>query len=69
MHLLVKTLKLVKVIVISPSLSGTFSIPYITSDLYTDEIAGYVAVAPVIHSDYKEESFKKLSKVSRFKWL
>ncbi|KAF6026135.1 ABHD14A [Bugula neritina] len=41
-------------------MSGTFSVPYVTCGRYDDEIVGYIPVAPVIHSSYSEDNFKKL---------
>lgn len=59
-HKLIETLELKKVVIVSPSMSGTFSVPYVTCGRYDDEIVGYIPVAPVIHSSYSEDNFKKL---------
>ena len=42
---LVKSLALKKFILVSPSMSGTFSVPFV--EKFSSDVAGYVPVAPI----------------------
>jgi len=50
-------LKLEQTILVSPSMSGTFSIPFLLQ--HPERLHGYVPVAPVIPSEYGDGDFKK----------
>ena len=53
---LIDALDLTKPVVISPSFSGSYSIPYLI--MHPDKLGGYIPVAPVIPLSYKAEAFK-----------
>jgi len=63
LHNIVVALHLSKVVVVSPSMSGTYSVPYVLNAEYRSEIAGYIPVAPVISPAYSAEDFGALNKV------
>jgi abhydrolase domain-containing protein 14 len=53
LRVLLDLLKIEKPVVISPSMSGRFSLPLVTEE--PDRVAGFVAVAPVSISSYRNE--------------
>ena len=55
---LVAALHLEKPVIVSPSMSGWFSIPYLMQ--HPEQIRGFVPVAPVIDAKWKKEDFAKL---------
>ncbi|XP_053381466.1 protein ABHD14A-like isoform X2 [Mercenaria mercenaria] len=54
----IHTLKLDKPVIVSPSMSGGFFLPYMFKD--PENIRGFVPVAPVGTNKYKPEEYKKL---------
>nr|XP_002128863.1 protein ABHD14B [Ciona intestinalis] len=54
---LIKTLGIEKPVVISPSMSGRYSIPHFI--LHPNELSGYVPIAPVMDSTFSDQDFKK----------
>ncbi|XP_067944994.1 uncharacterized protein [Watersipora subatra] len=62
-HQLVQGLELGKFVLISPSKSGEFSIPYIMKAEYNKELKAFVSIAPSIDVKYTEEDFAKLEDV------
>lgn len=55
---IVKKLNLENLVIVSPSMSGTFSIPFILK--HPDLVKGFVPVAPVING-YHEKDFENLN--------
>ncbi|XP_053381475.1 putative protein-lysine deacylase ABHD14B isoform X2 [Mercenaria mercenaria] len=54
----IDTLKLNKPVIVSPSMSGGFSLPYLFK--YPGSVRGFVPVAPVGTGDFTPEDYKKL---------
>ncbi len=58
---LINTLHLKNLVIISPSMSGRFSLPYIFQlDESQKLIKGFVAIAPVGTEKYKTENYQKI---------
>ncbi|XP_061189200.1 putative protein-lysine deacylase ABHD14B [Saccostrea echinata] len=59
---LISTLKLTAPVIVSPSMSGGYSLPYLFKDPSTVQkrSRGFVPVAPVHTEDYKAEEYKSL---------
>ncbi len=57
----VKTLNLNRPVIVSPSMSGGFSLPYLFDDPATalDKSRGFIPVAPVETGKYLEAYYKK----------
>ena len=53
LRVLLELLKIEKPVVVSPSMSGRYSLPLVTET--PDKVAGFVAVAPVAIGDYRDE--------------
>ena len=47
-----------KLILVSPSMSGRFSIPFILNS--PENVAGYIPVAPITVFDYSKEKFSSI---------
>ena len=66
---LINTLRLSNFVIISPSMSGRFALPYvIQSDAKTQTLRGFVPIAPVDSesftvADYKHVTVRKLSTI------
>ena len=61
-------LGLVKPVIVSPSMSGSFSLPYLfTEPLATiqERISGFVPVAPVHTSDFDVKKYEQLKVFTR----
>ena len=54
---LINTLGVEKPVIVSPSMSGKFSIPYILN--YPNKVSGYIPISPVIDSKYSDKDFEK----------
>ena len=55
---LIETLDIERPVIISPSLSGRYSVPFLLQH-GKNKLSGYIPVAPVIDSKYSAEDFKK----------
>ena len=56
----IEALDISSVVVVSPSASGQYAIPYLMESRNHDKIAGYIPVAPVIEKEYTVDMFKDL---------
>lgn len=56
---IIETLDLSKPIIISPSMSGKYSIPYVIK--YSSKVSGFVPIAPVIDPKYSSQIFEQLN--------
>ena len=56
----IEALDISSVVIVSPSASGQYAIPYIMESRNDDKIAGYIPVAPVIEKEYTVDMFKDL---------
>ncbi len=52
LRVVLELLKIEKPVVVSPSMSGRYSLPLVTET--PDKVAGFVAVAPVAIKEYKD---------------
>ena len=55
---LIESLRLKKPVLVSPSMSGSFSLPFVMSN--PNELMAYVPVAPVGTGDYTPEQYQKI---------
>ena len=53
LRVLLELLKIEKPVVVSPSMSGRYSLPLVTEN--PEKVSGFVAVAPVAIGDYRDE--------------
>ncbi len=56
---LVQNLHLRKPVLISPSMSGTFSLPFLME--HPDELSAYVPIAPVGTNRFDKEDYEKIT--------
>lgn len=56
----IKRLQLQRPVLVSPSISGTFSLPFLFTSRYAKQLRGFVAVAPVATDKFETSAFQTL---------
>ena len=64
---LINALKLEKPVIISPSMSGSYSLPFLINEPeeWADRSKGFVPVAPIFTDKFTEDQYKKCQVVCK----
>ena len=70
LHDFMKAINMDRPVIVSPSMSGSFALPYLLSEplTSTDRARGYIPVAPITTENYTDEQYRQCT-VSRSHFL
>lgn len=57
---LIKKLELERPVIVAPSMSGSYALPFVMNETYKEEVRGFVPIAPGAVAKYSDEDLKGL---------
>lgn len=58
---LIKKLELERPVVVAPSMSGSYALPFVMNEIYKEEVRGFVPIAPAAVAKYTDEDLKGIN--------